>query len=246
MLGLIKSPWFGQNILKILKDGAEVLALPLCNLINLFIKQSLFPGQCKVVKVKPLLKKKTKSDSKNYRSISLLPVVSKIIEKTIQIQTQEYFDKNGLLYKCQSCFHANFLMDSCLVQLTNFILRGMNKVFHTGMILVDLQKAFCTLDHTVFLLKTECIGFKESVIKWFQSYLSNRAFSVTLENVFSDVGLINCGAPQGSILGLLLFLIYINDLPQALKETASYLYTDNTCIFYQDKDIEKIEKVSKK
>ena len=92
----------------------------------------------------------------------------------------------------------------------------------------------------------KCIDFKESVIKWFRSYLSNRKFFVTLENVFSDAGLINCGVPQGSILGPLLFLIYINDLPQALNETGSYLYADDTSIFYQDKDVETIERVLNK
>ena len=92
-------------------------------------------------------------------------------------------------------FRANFLTDSCLVQLTDFILRRMDEGFHTGMILIDLQKASDTSDHTVLLQKMECIGFKESVIKWFQSYLSNRKFFVTLENVFSDAGLINCGVP---------------------------------------------------
>ena len=92
----------------------------------------------------------------------------------------------------------------------------------------------------------KCIGFKGSVIKWFQLYLSNGNFFVTLENVFSDAGLTNCGAPQGSILGLLLFLIHINDLPQALNETRSYLYADNTCFLYQDKDVEKIDKVLNK
>ena len=97
----------------------------------------------------------------------------------------------------------------------------MDKGFHTGMIVIDLQKAFDTLDHTILLQKMECTGFKDSVIKWFQSYYSNKKFFVTLENVFSDAGLINCGVPQGSILGLLLLLIYINDLPQALNETRS-------------------------
>ena len=151
-------------------------------------------------------------------------------------------DKNGLLYKYQSSFRANFSKDSCLVQLTDFILSGIDKGFHTRMILVDLQKAFDTLDHTVLLQKMECMGFKESVIKWFQSYLSNRKSFVKLENVYSGAGLVNYSVPQGYILGLLLFLIYIYDLPHALNETESYLYAD--CIFYQD-NVEKIEKVLK-
>ena len=92
----------------------------------------------------------------------------------------------------------------------------------------------------------ECIGFKETAIKYFQSYLSNRKFFVAPENVFSDAALINCGVPQGSILGLLLLLIYINYLPQALNETGSYLFADDTCFFYQDKDVEKTEEVLSK
>ena len=85
----------------------------------------------------------------------------------------------------------------------------MHKEFHTGIILVDLKKAFNKLDHTVLSQKMECIGFKETVIKLFQSYLSNRDFFVTPKDVFSDAGLINCGLPQGSILGPLPLLIYI-------------------------------------
>ena len=114
------------------------------------------------------------------------------------------------------------------------------------MILVDLQKAFDTLDHTVLLQKMECMGFKESVIKWFQSYLSNRKSFVTLENVYSGAGLINYGVPQGSIFGPLLFLICIYaymHVAHALNETESYLYAD--CIFYQD-NVGKIEKVLNK
>ena len=90
MPGLIKSSWCGGISSKFLKDGAEVLALPLCKFVNLPIKQSLFPDQSKIAKLKPLFKKGSKSDPKNYRPISFLPVVSKIIEKTIQIQTKEY------------------------------------------------------------------------------------------------------------------------------------------------------------
>ena len=116
--------------------------------------------------------------------------------------------KNDLLHKYQSRFCANFSKDSCLTQLTDFILRVMGKGFHTKMILVDLQKAFKKLENTTLLQKMESISFKESFIKWFISYFSNRKCLVALEDVFSDVGLINCGVPQGYILGLLLFLIY--------------------------------------
>ena len=83
--------------------------------------------------------------------------------------------------------------------------------------------------------------FKKPVIKWFKFYHSNRKFFVIQEGVFSEEGLITCGVPQGSILGPLLFLIYINDLPQALSETASNLYTDDKCICYQHKDIKKLK-----
>ena len=93
MPGLIKSSWCGGISSKFLKDGAEVLALPLCKFVNLPIKQSLFPDQSKIAKLRPLFKKGSKSDPKNYRPISFLPVVSKIIQKTIQIQTQEYLDR---------------------------------------------------------------------------------------------------------------------------------------------------------
>ena len=92
----------------------------------------------------------------------------------------------------------------------------------------------------------ECVSFKKPVIKWFKPYLSNRKFFVSIEDVFTEEGLLTCGVPQGSILGPLLFLIYINDLPQSLSETASNLYADDTCIYYQHRDIQKIEIVLNK
>ena len=89
---------------------------------------------------------------------------------------------------------------------------------HTGMILLDLQKAFDTLDHRVLLEKTKCFGFRASVIKWFESYLSNRKFLVCID-VFSEARTLKYGVPQGSILGPFLFLLYVNDLSQSLSDT---------------------------
>ena len=101
----------------------------------------------------------------------------------------------------------------------------------TGMIMIDLQKAFGVLDHNKILLeKMTCLGFKTPPIKWFKSYLSNKEFFVFPNDVFSEAVTLNCGIPQRFILGLPLSLIYINDLPQSLSESGSYFYAVDTCI----------------
>ena len=117
---------------------------------------------------------------------------------------------------------------------------------HPGMILIDLQKAFDTLDHGVFLEKMKYFGFRTSLIKWFKSYLSNRKLLVYIDNVFSEAGTLKYGVPQGSILGLFLFLLYVNDLPNSLSDAGSYLYANDTCIFYQHVDAKKIENILNK
>ena len=137
-------------------------------------------------------------------------------------------------------------MDSSFVALTDFILRGMDKGFYTGMILDDLQKALDTLDHTILLQKWNVSVLRSQLLNGFNHISQTESFFVKLENVFSNARLINCGVPQGSILGPLLFLTYTKDLAQALNETGSYLYADNNGVFYQDKDVEKIEKILNK
>ena len=146
----------------------------------------------------------------------------------------------------QSGFRTNHSTDLCLAQLIDAVATGMDKQIHTGIILVDLQKAFDTLDHGVRLEKMKYFGFRVSIIKWFESYLSNRKFFVCIDNVFSEAGTLKYGVPQGSILGPLLFLLYVNDLPQPLADADAYLYADDTCIFYQHEDVEKTENVLNK
>ena len=129
-----KAPGMDEISPRFLKDSAEVLANHISDIINLSIKLSTFPQRCKIAKMTPLFEKGSKTNLKNYRAISLLPLISKLIEKAINIQKQEYIDKNGLVYKFHSGFRKIFLTDSCLVQLTDYIIKGMDKGNHTGII----------------------------------------------------------------------------------------------------------------
>ena len=211
------------------------------------IKPDTFPSKCKIAKIKPLLRKGIKTEAKNYIPIPLLPLISKVIEKSIHDQSQGYLQRNGQLYIYQSGFRANHSTGTCLSRLTEMILNDADNGKHTDMILIDLQKAFDTLDHTILLEKKTCIGFSNKTVRWFHSYLTNKAFFVSLDNELFEAGTINCGVPQGSILGpLLFFAIYINDIPQALSDSQTYLYAVDTSIFYHYKDVAEFENVLNK
>ena len=111
----------------------------------------------------------------------------------------------------------------------------------TGMILIDLQKAFDAIDHDILLKKSSAIGFSNHTIDWLKSYLSSRLFRVNLGNCYSDPSNITCGLPQGFILGALLFLIYVNNMSQTVKSNL-FLYADDSCLVFQGKDVIEIEK----
>lgn len=109
------------------------------------------------------------------------------------------------------------------------------------MILIDLQKAFDTIDHKILQEKMIHLGFSTQVVNWFNSYLSNRIFHISIDNALSDSANLNCGVPQGSILGPLLFLLYVNYIPQAI-DCQLFLYADDSCLVFQHKDAKEIEK----
>ena len=221
---------------KFLKDAANILAKPISEICNLSIKYSVFPTDCQIAKLKPLFKKGSKTLPKNYHPISLLPLILKIFEKVVHDQTQAFLDENKILYKFQSGFRRNFSTDSCLSYLSNKIANSFEFGLHTVIILIDLQKAFDTIDHKILINKLEFLGFSKNVIIWFKSHLSNRKFKVNLNKTFSEPGRLLCGVPQGSILGPLLFLLYINDMPQAVK-CELLLYADDNCLILQHNDI---------
>ena len=193
------------------------------------------------MKLKPFFKKGKKTDPSNYRPISLLPSFLKIIERVTHDETNAFLLDEDVLYNYQSGFRGNHSTNLCLYFLTDKVLKGFDKGLLTGMILIDLKKAFDSINHEVLLQKLKEIRFSESTIKWFKSYPFERIFLVNIENKLSDFGEISCGVPQGFILGPLLFLIYVIDMQQAVTSTV-LLYADNSCILCQHKDVVQIEK----
>ena len=141
---------------KFLKEGTPALASPITDLCNLSISLSSFPDDCKIAKLKPLYKKEAKTKPKNYRPISLLPLISKVIEKVIHNQTQNFLDTNMILYSYQSGFHKHYSTNTCLSYLTDKMWTDFEKGLLTGMVLIDLLKAFDIIGHGILLDKMNC------------------------------------------------------------------------------------------
>ena len=144
----------------------------------------------------------------------------------------EYLTDSKVLYRYQLGFCKNHLTDVCLSYLADKIQTGFDSGLSTVMILIDLQKAFDAINHNILLKKLSSIGFSPQSITWFGSYLSNRRFQISIKNNYSSVANINCGVPQGSILGPLLFWIYVNDMPQVV-DCELFPYTNDSCLLYQ-------------
>ena len=164
-----------------------------------------------------------------------------ITEKVVHDQTNAFLFDENVLHKFQSGFRKNDSTNLCLSYLTDKILKGFGEGLLTGMILIDLQKAFDTIDHAILLQKLKVIRFSNGTLQWFRSYLSERIFLFNIERKLSDFGKIYCGEPQGSILGPLLFLIYVNNMPQAVKSTL-LLYAEDSYILYRHNEVDEIEK----
>ena len=148
------------------------------------------------------------SKSQNYRPISLLPLLSKFIERIIHDQTEGFLSKNKLLHRFQSGFWKIYSTNTCLGHLTDKITTGFEESLFTEVILTDLQQVFDTIEHQILLKKRKYLGFSKNTVVWFKSYLCERKFQININTSYSSPSNQLCSVPQGSILGPLLFLLY--------------------------------------
>lgn len=202
---------------KIMKESIINILQPITHIINISLDTGVVPSQLKMAKVIPVFKSSEPDLLKNYRPISLLPAFSKIFEKIMFTKIMSFLNSHNILYKHQYGFRSKHSTIHPLIHLLNKCAEGNN--VHpkqlTMSIFCDLSKAFDVINHSILVSKLEYYGFRGIVKDWLVSYLSNRTQYVEIENNKSETSDIDCGVPQGSILGPLLYLIYVNDISES-------------------------------
>ena len=211
-----------------MKDSADVIAKSLTTIFNKSILSGSFPDDMKIAIVSPIYKSDCKSKPTNYRPVSVLSAVAKIFEKLISHQLSNYLESNKILVNQQSGFRKKHSTETSLLSVTNEWYLNMNNGYLNGVVFLDLKKAFDCVDHSILLRKLELYGIKGVELNWFKSYLSNRIQRCKIGQTISQPQKIRSGVPQGSNLGPLLFLLYINDLPNCLKYTKANMFADDT------------------
>ena len=198
--------------------------------MNLSFSTGIFPNSWKIAQITPLPKEGDLTCCNNYRPISLLPLPGKIAEKVVHNRLSYYLENNNILNKKQGGFRKNNSTINSVSEFLHEIYEAINNKNISLATFIDFSKAFDTVNQQILLEKLNICGIKNKNKNWIQNYLLNRKQSTVINGSISDSTIVTCGVPQGSILGPLLFLVYINDLSHIVNNTSMYLYADDTSI----------------
>ena len=226
---------------KLLKEIAPIIITPLHYLINLSFETGFAPGEFKIAKIVPIFKDGDCHNFTNYRPISLLSSFAKLMEKIVAKQLIGFLKAHNILYKHQYGFRAKHNTSQPVLHFVDKIFNALNQKQNekTLSVFIDLKKAFDTVNHKILLKKMEHYGVRGTTNIWFSNYLSEREQFVYIDGIKSDKRKIICGVPQGSVLGPLLFLMFINDLPNA-TEFLTLLFADDTTFQITGQNIETL------
>ena len=225
----------------IIKKTETVLAPVLVKLFNKCLVQGTFPDSLKIAKIVPLHKGGAKEQPTNYRPISLLPQFSKLLEKIIKNRLSSFLDKNNILTKHQFGFRKSHSTELAITSIQDTLLKNLDDGKLTCTVFLDLAKAFDSVDHSILLKKLEKYGIRGTPLQLLKSYLTNRQHLTKLNDIESDLKVLDVGVPQGSILGPILFLLFINDLPNVTKFDVK-LFADDTFLSLEGADYKTLEK----
>ena len=239
LLGLnpAKSSGYDSFNLKVIREIAPYIKQPLTSIFNKSFSTGIFPDGLKISLITPVYKNEDKSLFTNYRPVAVLSCFSKILEKIMYKRLIDYIERHNILYDKQYGFRKNHSTEMAIIELTNKLTDAIDEGKLTAGIFLDLSKAFDTVDHSIIISKLEHYGIRGIALQWFRNYLLNRYQIVKFKNSQSEKKMIKCGVPQGSVLGPLLFLLYVNDIFKSSEKLSFILFADDTNIFYQHKDI---------
>ena len=231
---------------KILHSIRDIISEPLTKIINLSFTTGTHPSKLKLSKTIPIFKKGSHLKVSNYRPISLLSNLNKIFEKLIFDRVYGFLEKYECIYEHQYGFRKKHSTNHALISITEKIRNSLDKNLYAVGVFVDFQKAFDTVNHNILIEKLDHYGIRGCINQWFKSYLSDRKQYVSIDGFNSKEAIIEHGVPQGSVLGPLLFLLYINDLHTSIKNSCTYHFADDTNLLGIGKSIKKIQKLLNK
>ena len=220
-----------------MKNIAHNIVQPLNHICNLSFASGTVPKNMKISKVVPLFKSGDKSQFTNYRPVALLKQFSKVLEKLFCKRLNKFIEKNNLISESQYGFRPSRSTSAALLELTEELTSSIDNGDSTIGVFIDLSKAFDTIDHTLLIKKLENFGIRGIVLEWLKSYLSDRKQYVKLNTSTSDLLPLVCGVPQGSVLGPILFILYVNDICNVSNILKLILFADDTNLFISGRDL---------